>query len=223
MINRIFNIGSSEKKAGFVFLNGCDLVCKNKFSSECFEKMWKNVQFDKITEQIDWLNTTLSDMAQDKTITWKVVVVHWALFSAGENHGDNEALKEAVLPLLLQYKVDVVLSGHDHSVQYLRMDLDIHERLQDATTEKKWDNSDSELDFSTDEIDVSVEVEVEVTINNKTNTSIECSSPVKNRTEVRLNATETITNGTKLSSNSTNSVAVTLIIYFNAHISHRRI
>lgn len=155
-----------------MFLNGCDLVCKNKFSSECFEKMWKNVQFDKISDQIDWLNSTLSNMAQDETIIWKVVVVHWAIFSAGENHGDNEALKEAILPLLIEYKVDVVLSGHDHSVQYLRMDLDVHDRLQDAAGEKKWSMSDE-----SDSILEAVTVETETTItNNNTNSSVNATS-----------------------------------------------
>jgi len=121
--HKIFNIGNSQKKAGFVFLNSCDLVCTKKSNPECYKSMWKNVKFDKIQEQLDYLDATLKMMSQDADIAWKVVVIHNAIFSAGIRHGDNPELIELVLPILNKYKVDVVLSGHDHSVQYLRQDL----------------------------------------------------------------------------------------------------
>lgn len=120
---RDFKIGSSDKKIAFIFLNGCDLACKNRYSSECFKSTWESVNWEGIQTQIDWLKQTLSDLEQNPDVIWKVVVNHWAIFSAGFKHGDNDVLKEVLLPLLIDYKVDVVLSGHDHSLQYLRMDL----------------------------------------------------------------------------------------------------
>lgn len=127
--HKIFNIGTSHLKAGFVFLNSCDLVCGNKRNPECFKSMWKNVKPEKIQEQLDYLDATLAMMSQDSDLVWKIVVIHNAIFSAGIRHGDNEDLIKLVLPILNKYKVDVVLSGHDHSVQYLRQDLRVQNKV----------------------------------------------------------------------------------------------
>jgi hypothetical protein len=118
---KVFTIGSSDKKVAFVFLNGCDLACKNKYSSECFRGMKNSINWSGIQTQIDWLKEVLQYLNEDPDIVWKVVVNHWAIFSAGSKHGDNEVMKEVLLPLFTEYKVDLVLSGHDHNLQYLRM------------------------------------------------------------------------------------------------------
>jgi len=121
--HKIFNIGSSELKAAFVFLNGCELVCLTKDSPECYRGTRKNINFNKLQDQLVWFEGLLSTMSKDNSIIWKIVVVHHAIFSGGAAHGDNQDLIRAVLPLLKKYKIDLVLSGHDHNVQYLRMDM----------------------------------------------------------------------------------------------------
>ena len=121
--SQIMNIGDIEKKAGFVFLHSCDLVCVNTSNKECYRYMRQNVDFDGIQAQIDWLDQTLAGMAADDNIIWKVVVIHNPIFSAGKTHGDNKDLQRVILPMFKKYKVDIVLTGHDHSAQYLRMDM----------------------------------------------------------------------------------------------------
>ena len=64
-------------------------------------------------------------MASNRGISWIVVVIHHPIFSAGKGHGNHNGLKDMLLPMFKKYKVDVVLSGHDHNVQYLRSDLDV--------------------------------------------------------------------------------------------------
>ena len=51
--------------------------------------------------------------------TWLLVVGHYPIFSRGE-HGDISELKEYLLPLLIQYKVNAYLSGHDHISEHLQ-------------------------------------------------------------------------------------------------------
>ena len=91
--------------------------------------MHKNIEFDGIQAQLDWLDSTLSEMSDDDDeIIWKIVVTHNPIFSAGITHGDCNVLKQALLPILRKYKVDLVLTGHDHSAQYLRMDMNDEDR-----------------------------------------------------------------------------------------------
>ena len=66
-------------------------------------------------------------MMDDTSIIWKVVVTHNPLFSSGKGHGDNKDLQNLILPILKKYKVDMVLTGHDHNSQYLRMDMNSQE------------------------------------------------------------------------------------------------
>ena len=124
--SKIMNIGDSNLKAGFVFLHSCDLVCVNTSNKECYRYMRKNVDFDGIQAQIEWLDQTLANMAEDTSIIWKVVVTHNPIFSAGKSHGDNHDLQRVILPIFKKYNVDLVLTGHDHNAQYLRMDMNDH-------------------------------------------------------------------------------------------------
>jgi len=50
--------------------------------------------------------------------TWKVAYAHHPIFSDGY-HGDNETLKDQLLPIL-RNRVDVYISGHEHDMQHLK-------------------------------------------------------------------------------------------------------
>jgi hypothetical protein len=65
--------------------------------------------------QKKWLEQQL----QSSKATWKVVYGHHPIYSAGY-YSNNLILIDQLLPLLMQYKVDVYLAGHDHTLQYLK-------------------------------------------------------------------------------------------------------
>ncbi|WP_150252434.1 purple acid phosphatase family protein [Nocardiopsis deserti] len=66
-----------------------------------------------------WLERVLADNPHE----WTVVTFHHPVFSADPDR-DNEPLREAWLPVLEEYDVDLVLQGHDHS--YTRGNMTEH-------------------------------------------------------------------------------------------------
>jgi len=71
--------------------------------------------FDEDQEQ--WLQASL----QSSTQPWKIVFGHHPVYSFG-SHGDNDALKEHLLPLLKAAGVDFYLTGHEHDKQVIEKD-----------------------------------------------------------------------------------------------------
>ncbi len=71
-----------------------------------------------MTEQFEWIQQDLED---NQDSIWKVVMIHRPVFSSSQrdNAGDYDDLKEGLLPILEQYGVDIVLSGHDHFYERL--------------------------------------------------------------------------------------------------------
>jgi acid phosphatase len=61
-----------------------------------------------------WLEDTL----RNAQAPWRVVLLHRPLYSSGP-HGGSRALRQALEPLLTQYRVALVLSGHEHSYERL--------------------------------------------------------------------------------------------------------
>lgn len=71
-------------------------------------------------EQKKWLQQSLA-WHSDGTV-WRVVYGHHPLFTSGMHRKDPRVkeLREDLLPLLVEGKVDVYLSGHDHDMEHLR-------------------------------------------------------------------------------------------------------
>ena len=61
-------------------------------------------------EQVPWLRSVLSDNPN----AWTIVTFHHPMFSPAKNR-DNPALRALWKPVFDEYKVDLVLSGHDHT------------------------------------------------------------------------------------------------------------
>jgi tartrate-resistant acid phosphatase type 5 len=70
--------------------------------------------------QLMWLE----DALEKSTARWKVVYAHHPVYSAGE-HGDNPELIEKLLPVL-RGRADVYLAGHDHDMQHLKPEGNLH-------------------------------------------------------------------------------------------------
>lgn len=65
------------------------------------------------SKQYKWLERYLQKASEK---TWKFVVLHHPLYSTGAHTPLEEEIK-ALEPLLLKYKVDLVLQGHDHDYE----------------------------------------------------------------------------------------------------------
>ncbi|MFQ5646943.1 MAG: metallophosphoesterase family protein, partial [bacterium] len=67
-------------------------------------------------DQIDWLKSRL----RKSNRRWKVVYLHHPLFSSGQ-HGDHQPLIDALKKIFEQAGVNLVLSGHDHDYERLKV------------------------------------------------------------------------------------------------------
>lgn len=65
---------------------------------------------DRLAEQARWLESLLANNPN----RWTVVAFHHPIFSAGRERDDRET-RDIFLPLLDRYRVDLVLTGHDHA------------------------------------------------------------------------------------------------------------
>jgi predicted phosphodiesterase len=61
-------------------------------------------------KQLAWLEKELKSAGSD----WKVAFFHHPLYSSGEKHGSDVALRAVLEPLFVKYGVDAVFSGHEH-------------------------------------------------------------------------------------------------------------
>lgn len=76
---------------------------------------------DESARQMTWLEERL---AQSRA-RWKVVFMHHPVYSNGW-HGDTAWLIERLKPVLEKYRVDVVFSGHDHSLEAIEPVNGVH-------------------------------------------------------------------------------------------------
>ena len=71
-------------------------------------------------DQLEWLQKELVS----STARWKVVYGHHTIYSHGY-HGNTPELIRELLPLIKD-RVDIYLSGHDHDMQHLRPEGNLH-------------------------------------------------------------------------------------------------
>ena len=68
-------------------------------------------------EQLQWLEKELAGSQSD----WKICYFHHPLYSSGATHGSDEQLREKLEPLFVKYNVDVVISGHEHFYERIKL------------------------------------------------------------------------------------------------------
>ncbi len=109
------------------YLDAFYLPANNPAKSERFYSFdWGPVHFASLDSNCRTFTvsdcTTASQkawLAQDLAATtrpWKIVFFHHPIWSSGE-HGSTAAMQREFTPLFEQYKVDLVLTGHDHNYE----------------------------------------------------------------------------------------------------------
>lgn len=95
-----------------------------------------NVRNQDTVKQKKWLEKVLGDPSPN--IKWKIVVGHHPMYSGGgrtETY-DTKAIRNWLNPVFEKYKVDVYLSGHEHSLQYMGPVGKTHHFISGAASEK---------------------------------------------------------------------------------------
>jgi len=64
--------------------------------------------------EIPWLRKTLAEARANKKIRWTVVFQHHPPYGSSKGRDDNEGEVKALVPVFDEFKVDLVLCGHDH-------------------------------------------------------------------------------------------------------------
>ena len=67
-------------------------------------------------KQVKWLE---SELAKD-TSDWKICFFHHPPYSSAKKHGSDDQLREVVEPIFIKYRVNIVLSGHDHVYERIK-------------------------------------------------------------------------------------------------------
>ena len=86
-------------------------------------------------KQLAWIDETLKSASPD--VRWKVIVGHHPIYTVGPRikNYDTLAVRKVLKDLLEKHKVDVYLSGHDHSMQHLKTDRFTHHFISGAGSE----------------------------------------------------------------------------------------
>ncbi|WP_442589313.1 purple acid phosphatase family protein [Pedobacter sp. AW31-3R] len=86
-------------------------------------------------KQLEWLNETLANASAD--VRWKVVIGHHPIYTVGPRikNYDTLAVRKVLQDVFEKHKVDVYLSGHDHSQQHLKPEGFTHQFISGSGSE----------------------------------------------------------------------------------------
>ena len=90
---------------------------------------------DYVAKQLVWINDTLKNASSD--VKWKIVVGHHPYYTVGPRitNYDTITVRKVMADILEAHKVDVYLSGHDHSLQHLKPKGVTHQLISGAGSE----------------------------------------------------------------------------------------
>jgi hypothetical protein len=66
--------------------------------------------------QVKWIDTALAESRED----WKIAVFHHPIYSDGDRHGSNVALRVVLEPMFVRHGVDVAFTGHEHIYERIK-------------------------------------------------------------------------------------------------------
>jgi hypothetical protein len=85
-----------------------------------------STDFDRA--QADWLESAL----RASTAKWKLAIFHHPLYSSGKRHGPALTLRQRLEPLFVRYRVNAVISGHEHIYERSHPQHGIHHFITGA-------------------------------------------------------------------------------------------
>lgn len=90
---------------------------------------------EETEKQLEWLNDTLERAAEDTR--WKIVVGHHPACSVGPRirHRHVMVIRDVLARVFEKHKVDLYLSGHEHSLQHLKPEGFTHQFISGAGSE----------------------------------------------------------------------------------------
>lgn len=90
---------------------------------------------DYVARQMDWLKDTLTNAPAD--VKWKIVIGHHPFYTVGPriNNAEILTMRKALKQFFDEQKVDVYLSGHEHSLQHLKPEGYTHQFISGAGSE----------------------------------------------------------------------------------------
>jgi tartrate-resistant acid phosphatase type 5 len=89
----------------------------------------------EVEKQMIWINDTLKNASAD--VKWKIVVGHHPYYTVGPRikNYDTLTVRAKLAQVFETHKVDVYLSGHDHSLQHLKPEGFTHQFISGAGSE----------------------------------------------------------------------------------------
>ncbi|KAI3817091.1 hypothetical protein L1987_10878 [Smallanthus sonchifolius] len=91
------------------------------FQDKYFTETDNKYDWRGVLPREEYLSNVLKevDMAlKESSATWKIVIGHHTIFSAG-SHGNTQELIDRLLPILEAKEVDLYINGHDHCLQHI--------------------------------------------------------------------------------------------------------
>jgi hypothetical protein len=73
-------------------------------------------------DQLKWIEDELKKSNEK----WKIAFFHHPLYSSARTHGSQLKLRAVLEPLFIQYRVSLVLNGHDHAYERIKPQNGIH-------------------------------------------------------------------------------------------------
>jgi hypothetical protein len=88
-----------------------------------------------VEKEMKWLNETLENASAD--VKWKIVIGHHPYYTVGPRitNYDTITIRKALSKTFEDHKVDIYLSGHEHSLQHIKPDGVTHQFISGAGSE----------------------------------------------------------------------------------------
>lgn len=119
--SKVVDLGAGRGKVLFVMIDTDPMLFEGKK--------------EYTTTQLAWINDTLKNA--DSDVKWKIVVGHHPYYTVGPRikNYDTLTVRKIMTSVFQEHKVDVYLSGHDHSLQHIKPDGVTHQFISGAGSE----------------------------------------------------------------------------------------